>query len=101
MGTLLKGGTLIELEPASVDAAALRIEEGRIVSRGEKAVAQPGDEIIDLGGKLILPGLISAHHHLYATFLRGASREGQGYAAEEQALHLLEDALDLDAVQAA
>jgi cytosine/adenosine deaminase-related metal-dependent hydrolase len=101
MGTLLKGGTLIELEPASVEAAPLRIEEGKIVSRGEKATPLPGDEIIDLGGKLILPGLVSAHHHLYSTFLRGAAREGLGFAAEERALHRLEDALDLDAVQAA
>jgi cytosine/adenosine deaminase-related metal-dependent hydrolase len=101
LGTLLKGGTVIELEPATVEDVALRIEDGKIVSRGEKAKAQPGDEIIELHGKLILPGLISAHHHLYSTFLRGAPRDGAGFAAEQQVLHRLEDALDLDGVQAA
>ncbi|MBK7863721.1 MAG: amidohydrolase family protein [Archangiaceae bacterium] len=101
MGTLLKGGTLIELEPASVEVAALRVEDGKIVSRGADAVHQPGDEIIDLHGKLVLPGLISAHHHLYSTLMRGAPREGGGFGAEQQVQHHLEDALDLEAVQAA
>jgi cytosine/adenosine deaminase-related metal-dependent hydrolase len=101
VGTLLKGGTLVELEPASVEAAALRVADGKIVSRGEKAVAEPGDEIIDLNGKLLLPGLISAHHHLYSTLLRGAPREGRGFAAEQHALARLEQSLDHDAVQAA
>jgi cytosine/adenosine deaminase-related metal-dependent hydrolase len=101
LGTLLKGGTVIELEPATVEDVSLRIEDGKIVSRGEKAKAQPGDEIIELHGKLILPGLISAHHHLYSTLLRGAPRDGAGFAAEQHALHRLEDALDLDGVQAA
>lgn len=101
MGTLLKGGTLVELEPASVDVAPLRIEEGKIVARGEAALAQPGDEIIDLNGKLVLPGLVSAHHHLYSTLLRGAPRDGTGFAAEQNALWRLEDSLDLEAVQAA
>ncbi len=86
---------------ASVEAAALRIEDGKIVGRGDPTLAQEGDEIIDVSGKLILPGLISAHHHLYSTFLRGAPREGVGFAAEQHALVKLEDALDLDAVQAA
>lgn len=100
LGTLLKGGTLVELEPASVEVANLRIEEGKVCARGADAVAQQGDEIIELAGKLVLPGLISAHHHLYSTLLRGAPRDGTGYAAEEAALHRLEEALDLDAVQA-
>ncbi len=101
MGTLLKGGTLVELEPATVEVAALRVEEGKIVARGVDAVSQPGDEIIDLAGKLVLPGLVSAHHQLYSTLLRGAPRDGSGFVAEQAALKRLEEALDLDAVQAA
>jgi cytosine/adenosine deaminase-related metal-dependent hydrolase len=100
VGTLLKGGTLVELEPASVEVAALRVDEGKVVARGVEAVAQTRDEVIDVNGKLVLPGLISAHHHLYSTLLRGAPREGVGFAAEQSALHRLEEALDLDAVQA-
>lgn len=101
MGTLLKGGTLVELEPASVEVAPLRIEEGKIVARGAEAVAKEGDEIIELNGKLVMPGLVSAHHHLYSTLLRGAPRDGSGFAAEQAVLWRLEEALDLDAVQAA
>jgi cytosine/adenosine deaminase-related metal-dependent hydrolase len=101
LGTLLKGGTLVELDPASVEVADLRIQEGKIVARGEAAVAQKGDEVIDVHGKLVLPGLVSAHHRLYSTLLRGAPREGTGFGAEQAALHRLAEALDLDAVQAA
>lgn len=100
MGTLLKGGTLVELEPASVEVAALRVEEGKIVARGAEAISKPGDEIIDLAGKLVLPGLVSAHHQLYSTLLRGAPRDGSGFVAEQAALKRLEESLDLDAVQA-
>lgn len=100
MGTLLKGGTLVELEPAAVEVAPLRVEEGKIVARGAAAVSQPGDEIIDLHGKLVMPGMVSAHHRLYSTLLRGAPREGTGFASEQQARFRLEESLDLDAVQA-
>ena len=91
----------MELEPASVEVAPLRIEEGKIAARGAEAVSREGDEIIELNGKLVLPGLVSAHHHLYSTLLRGAPRDGTGFAAEQAALWRLEEALDLEATQAA
>lgn len=101
MGTVLTRGMLVELEPALAEQASLRIEEGRIVGRGPTAEPQPGDEIIDLAGKLVLPGFVSGHHHLYSTLLRGAPRVGAGYSGEQATLHRLESSLDLDGVEAA
>lgn len=68
---MLKAGTLVELEPATVEVASLRIEDGQIVQRGQTVDEQPGDEILSLDGKLVMPGLVSAHHYLHASLLRG------------------------------
>ena len=39
-------------------AGALRCEAGRIVAVGTEVAAQKGDEVIDAGGALVVPGLI-------------------------------------------
>ncbi len=101
LATVLKGGTLIELEPATVEVASLRIDEGRIVARGPTVEEHPGDEVLSLDGKLVMPGLVSAHHYLHSTFLRGAPRAGEGFSAESELMRKLEDALDLDDTEAA
>ena len=105
VGTILQGATLVELEPATVEVADLRIEEGRIVARGDRLEPGEGDEVVPLRGKMVIPGLITAHHHLYAVLGRGMP--GFGAASEDaQALHWgprwrLQDALDGDASEAA
>lgn len=99
MGTLLKGARLVELEPATCERADLRIQGGRIVARGELS-PEPGDEVIELDGHWVLPGLVSAHHALSSTLLRGLPRE-VGFAHEQRVLHRFQSALDLDDLQAA
>ncbi len=101
MGTLIKGATLVELEPAAVEQGDLRVDGGRIVGRGVELEAHAGDEVISLPGRLILPGLVSANHRLSATALRGL-RPAVGVA--RASLDSLEDALgpdDLEATAAA
>ncbi|HVE86717.1 MAG TPA: amidohydrolase family protein [Myxococcales bacterium] len=71
MGTVLKGGTVIELEPASVERVDLRVEGGLIAARAPMIAPQEGDEVVDLNGKLVMPGLVCAHHHLYSALARG------------------------------
>jgi 5-methylthioadenosine/S-adenosylhomocysteine deaminase len=36
------------------------------------------DEIIDANGKMVLPGFVNTHNHLYQTVLRGLSDDGEG-----------------------
>ena len=105
MGTVLKGGVVIELEPATVERADLRIEGERIVERAPELQPGPDDEVIALSGKLVLPGLVSAHHRLHATLARGLplpQPAPDNYGAfQTQVWGPYLDALDLDAVQAA
>lgn len=104
MGTVLRGGTLVEFEPASVEVADLRIVNERIVARGKDLPAEPGDEVIALSGKVVLPGLVSAHHHLSRVLGRGRRPFGPPLTHEER-LHQerwpFERALNADAVQIA
>ncbi len=105
MGTILKGATLVEFEPAMVEVADLRVEAGRIVARGTDLPAGEGDEVIALGGKVVMPGLVSARHQLYSTLARGMpvpDRLPEDFEAQQKATWWrLQQALDLDAVQAA
>ena len=107
MGTILKGAALIEFEPATVEVADLRIDGGQIVARGAYLEPEEGDEVIVLEGKLVVPGLVTAHHRLYATLGRGMpGTRRNGKSADFESLQKserwrLQDALDGDAVQAA
>ncbi|MBF5042395.1 amidohydrolase family protein [Aggregicoccus sp. 17bor-14] len=105
MGTVLKGGVVVELEPATVERADLRIEGERIVERAPELQPGPGDEVIALSGKLVLPGLVSAHSRLHAHLARGLPQPQpppDGYGAyQERVWWPYVSALDLDAVQAA
>src|SRR5947207_6701656 len=69
---LLKSATLVQLAPAMVERGDLRIQDGRIVKRGARLRRKPDDEVIDLSGKLVLPGMVCAHTHLYSALARGS-----------------------------
>lgn len=103
MGTVLKGGNVVELEPAIVERVDLRIEDARIVARGPDLQPQPDDEVVALSGKLVFPGLVSAHHRLHMSLGRGMPEPAlDSYQdALEKVRWRYEDALDQDAVQVA
>lgn len=42
----------------------IRTEDGRFAKIGENLAAKDGEEVIDLGGKLVLPPFIESHVHL-------------------------------------
>ena len=53
------------------------IEDTKIVDVGNFDIeAYTPDRTIDAVGKLVMPGLIIAHHHLYSTFARGFTPPG-------------------------
>ncbi len=46
------------------ELADLRVENGRFAAIAPSLAPQPGEEVIDLGGKLVLPPFIESHVHL-------------------------------------
>jgi putative selenium metabolism protein SsnA len=68
---LLRGGLLATLDPVAIGLGDLRVADGRILQRDRHLEAAPGEEVADLGGRLVLPGLVNAHTHLYSALARG------------------------------
>ncbi|HET6280676.1 MAG TPA: D-aminoacylase [Polyangia bacterium] len=61
-GLVLTGGTVIDGTGAPRFAADVRVESGVIVAVGQ-ILPQPGDEIIDIRGRVLAPGFIDVHTH--------------------------------------
>ncbi|HEY4351371.1 MAG TPA: 8-oxoguanine deaminase [Paraburkholderia sp.] len=51
--------------------AGLFIEDGRIAAVGATAdLPQTADDVLDLRGHLVMPGLVNTHHHMYQSLTR-------------------------------
>ena len=68
---LLKNGQCITLHPPSIEAADVRIHNGLITDRGNNLSAKRNEEVVDLSGKILMPGFVNAHTHLYSSLARG------------------------------
>jgi putative selenium metabolism protein SsnA len=71
MAYLLKDGTLVRLDPPSVERCDLRVEGSLVTLRADRIEVEAKDEVVDLKGKLVLPGQVCAHTHLYSALARG------------------------------
>ncbi len=68
---LLKNATAVHLFPPAIERVDLRIQSGQIVARGKELTPEPNEQVEDLAGRLVLPGLVNAHTHLYSSLARG------------------------------
>ncbi len=68
---LLKNATAVHIFPPAIESVDLRIQSGHIVAVGKILASEPGEQIEDLHGRLVLPGLVNAHTHLYSALARG------------------------------
>jgi imidazolonepropionase len=70
---------------AAIADAALVIEQGRVAWTGPASRAPAADEIVDAGGRAVLPGFVDSHAHLVFAGERGAEfaarMAGQPYRA--------------------
>jgi putative selenium metabolism protein SsnA len=102
MSQLLKSAIVVELDPPEVEQADLRVEGGRIVARGADLEPQPGEVVIDLSNKLLMPGMVCAHTHLYSTLARGMPAPPRPPANFKEILQLvwwrLDKALDEETI---
>jgi putative selenium metabolism protein SsnA len=81
MGLLLGNGKVVTRDPEQpyLTEGCLYIEEGLIQEVGATASLRskyPQAQWFDAKGKVIMPGLINVHHHIYSAFARGLSIDG-------------------------
>lgn len=54
-----------------IRGGGLYIEDNRIVAVGPAdALPETADEVVDMTGHVVLPGLVNTHHHMYQTLTR-------------------------------
>src|SRR5262245_57325086 len=70
MPITITNAILVDLDPLRAETGELRIDGARIAARG-KSVRQPGDEILDAAGAVVLPGMVNGHTHLYSALAVG------------------------------
>jgi putative selenium metabolism protein SsnA len=68
---LLRNAVLVSLDPPRVEAGDLRIAGPRIVERAPQLAPLADEEVVDLGDRIVMPGLVNAHTHLYSSLARG------------------------------
>ncbi|HSB09538.1 MAG TPA: putative aminohydrolase SsnA [Blastocatellia bacterium] len=89
MSYLLKSPTVVTLEPPAVERADLRIAAGKVIERGPELEQHEDEEVIDLDGKFVLPGMVCAHTHLYSTLARGMPAPPRAPANFREILELI------------
>ncbi|MFC5833110.1 amidohydrolase family protein [Nonomuraea insulae] len=72
MTTLIKNGVVIDTEPEPVVLGRMdvRIERGTIAEVGPDLAVEPGAEVIDATGRLVLPGFVDTHRHTWQATVR-------------------------------
>lgn len=82
----------------------LRVENGAIEVVGRNAAAARGDEIVDCGGAVVLPGLVNGHTHLYSALAAGMPAPPKTPANFHEILKYvwwrLDRALDAESIEA-
>ncbi|MFN4133735.1 MAG: amidohydrolase family protein, partial [Candidatus Hadarchaeales archaeon] len=71
---VIKNGCIVTMDKNCriISGGSITVEDGRIQSIGKKGRTPKADEVIDARGKIVMPGLVCAHTHLYGMLLRGA-----------------------------
>lgn len=70
---LLVIGTIVTMDPGCPEAGAMAVSGGRITALGSAedlaGLRGPGTEVLELGGRVAMPGLVEPHMHLWSTVM--------------------------------
>jgi putative selenium metabolism protein SsnA len=75
---LIRNGVLVTMDSPRriLEDHAVAIEQGKVVEIGKTAELQKKHstaEVLDASGRIVMPGIVCSHSHLYGMLLRGAS----------------------------
>jgi 5-methylthioadenosine/S-adenosylhomocysteine deaminase len=80
---LIKGGNVVTVDPAIGDLPVgdVLVRDGSIVDVGlNLATSEPDAEVIDAEGRLVIPGLVDTHRHVWQGAIGGFTQvTGAGY----------------------
>ncbi|HEY6952883.1 MAG TPA: amidohydrolase family protein, partial [Bacteroidota bacterium] len=71
MTIILKNVKAVVLNPATIKECDIRIFDGEIVTVAPHLRSLRGEESVDLSGKIVMPGFVCSHTHLYSALSRG------------------------------
>ena len=76
---LVKNALVVTLDPAGtiLPNGQILVEGSKISAVGAQVKAPAGAQVVDAEGRVAMPGLINAHHHLYSSFARGFAPPGE------------------------
>jgi len=78
---IVRARVVVTMDGPPIENGAVRVRGERIIEVGKFSELTSGtDEIIDLGDRILLPGLINAHCHLDYTCLHGKIPPSQSFA---------------------
>ena len=85
---IIKNAYIVTMDPENhvIRDGAITVTGNKITDIGktdEILSKHSTDEIIDAKGKMILPGFVNTHNHLYQTIMRGLSDDGEGIRQKE------------------
>jgi cytosine/adenosine deaminase-related metal-dependent hydrolase len=70
MSLVLANALVASLSPRGLRPANVTVDGAQIGRIGQEAPSA-GDTVVDLGGRLIMPGHVCAHTHVYSALARG------------------------------
>jgi imidazolonepropionase-like amidohydrolase len=88
----LKGALVYTAAGKTIENAVIIIENGKIAAVGRDVVVPPGLKVLDVAGKVIIPGMIDAYSHIGASVAGDATELSQPISPENRAI----DSLHLD-----
>ncbi len=59
----LKGGRIITITKGVIEGGTILIENGKIKAVGKEVTIPSGTEVIDVTGKVVMPGIVDPHTH--------------------------------------
>ncbi len=72
---LLRNGYVLQTDENNIYFKRLdiRTKNGEIMELGTRLIQDKKEEMVDLDGDLVLPGMVNSHYHSYTNIIRGTS----------------------------